>query len=251
MLRNFVFCAFLFAVVLHHCRCASKSKNSSRTFFKYGYAVYKPGWSLDYDGYLQMYFKTEKQDAMLLYQDDSHEAGQFMDIFLVNGKLRLRMAIGSCSYAERTVNGSFSDLKWHKLVIRRELEETVVSVDNITTEPIKCSAQLSKMVAMYAGYLTLSQRREGSWVFPTAFWQSMQHGFVGCTRGMKYGYLGKESRPKIKSTNGTRIGCGNACAVLKCRNGGKCVNRIIVAECDCRGTGYEGKHCARGTVESN
>ncbi|EDO47425.1 predicted protein [Nematostella vectensis] len=176
MLRNFVFCAFLFAVVLHHCRCASKSKNSSRTFFKYGYAVYKPGWSLDYDGYLQMYFKTEKQDAMLLYQDDSHEAGQFMDIFLVNGKLRLRMAIGSCSYAERTVNGSFSDLKWHKLVIRRELEETVVSVDNITTEPIKCSAQLSKMVAMYAGYLTLSQRREGSWVFPTAFWQSMQHG---------------------------------------------------------------------------
>jgi hypothetical protein len=112
------------------------------------------------------------KNAMVIYEDVGDQ-GEFLDVFLDEGRIKMRMAIGDCSYEERVINGSFSDLKWHKLVIRKAKGNTTLSVDDITVKPAQCSSQFQPMKALYTGCLSLDIRDQYEWAFPTDYWQSM------------------------------------------------------------------------------
>ncbi|XP_031570059.1 neurexin-1-like [Actinia tenebrosa] len=209
------------------------------------YSVYDPGWSLINNGALEVWFRTGMKNAMVVYEDDGGK-GEFFDVFLVGGKIRMRMQVGYCNIEKRVINGSFNDLKWHKLVIRKEKKNTTLSVDSIAAEPIQCSSQLDSMTALYTGHLSIFVRESSnSWTFPSSLWQSINNVFQGCIKDIQYVEDGVITRPHLRATVGTERGCSNPCQSLKCRHGGRCVDRILTAWCNCEGTGYQGKRCAR------
>lgn len=75
--------------------------------------------------------------------------------------------------------------------------------------------------------------------------------FEGCMKTPKFA-TGKKKlrRARLLKSERTIPGCRDACKTPsfggKCHNGGKCVNRIVRRECDCRGTGFNGPNCSRG-----
>ncbi|KAK3742952.1 hypothetical protein QZH41_014195, partial [Actinostola sp. cb2023] len=228
---------------------AADDSNTTRKYQSFSYAVYEPGISFMSDGALEIWFKTEKANAMIIYEDTGGQ-GEFIDVFLVHGKARMRLAFADCSFKERVINGSFNDRKWHKVKISQDGGNTTFAVDNLSASPVRCFTQLQPMVALYTGYLSLDVRdttvKGTQWAFPSAYWESMQFGFQGCLSEIKYRVAGKvTTSPRLRATKSTRPECTNPCAKFTCRHGGKCVDRILKPWCDCEGTGYDGKRCGR------
>ena len=103
-------------------------------------------WQTAEAGTLSFYFKTTKKDAFLFYQQ-AHKESQFLECFLKNGKVELKVRTGrdGCSNsakmsvpdqrsAQNLANG-----KWHNVVIKVQSEGKIaLQVDNSTTEPINC-----------------------------------------------------------------------------------------------------------------
>lgn len=75
--------------------------------------------------------------------------------------------------------------------------------------------------------------------------------FEGCIKTPKYSVGVKRfRRARLLKSERTLPGCRNACKdksiAGKCYNGGKCVNKVVRRECDCKGTGYYGSNCSQG-----
>ena len=75
--------------------------------------------------------------------------------------------------------------------------------------------------------------------------------FDGCVKTPKYAVGNKKfRRARLLKTERTVPGCRDACKdssfTGNCYNGGKCVNKIVRRECDCKGTGYHGFNCSEG-----
>ncbi|KXJ13207.1 Neurexin-2 [Exaiptasia diaphana] len=147
---------------------------------KDSYSVYDP-MSFIKDGSLEIWFKTENENAMILYEDTGGQ-GDFIDVFLVNGKARMRLAFPGCNqFKERTINGSFNDRKWHKVKITQNGGNTTFAVDNLSAVPVRCLSQIESMVSLYTGCLSWDVRditiQDNQWAFPTAFYESMLYGY--------------------------------------------------------------------------
>lgn len=176
MSGKFLIFVFVLTLTKQTSRFVEGSSNSTIKHKQFSYSIYQPGWSLINDGALEIWFRTGMENAMLVYEDDGGEQGEFFDVFLVGGRIRMRMTVGDCNHEERTVNCSFNDLKWHKLVIRKERKNTTLSVDSVAAEPFQCSSQVALMTALYTGYLSRSIVGNPSerWVYPSSQWESMQ-----------------------------------------------------------------------------
>lgn len=168
------FFIFIFVLTLtkQTARFVDGSSNSTLKYNELSYSIYEPGWSLINDGVLEVWFKTGVKNAMLVYEDN--DDAEFLDVFLVGDRLRMRMTVGECYIAERSINGNFSDFNWHKLVIRKESKNVTLSVDNIAAEPFHCTSQVDPMTALYTGHVSFIANPTKHWVFPASTWQSLQ-----------------------------------------------------------------------------
>lgn len=173
----------IFLLVLTISSIMIKATDDSNITRKYtskdSYAVYDP-MSFIKNGALEIWFKTENENAMILYEDTGGQ-GDFIDVFLVKGKARMRMEFPGCNeFKERTINGSFNDLKFHKVKITQSGGNTTFAVDNLSATPIRCLSQVESMVALYTGYLSLDVRditvQDNEWAFPSSLSESMQYG---------------------------------------------------------------------------
>lgn len=154
---------------------AGDASNITRKYAPQSYAVYKPAMNFMTDGALEIWFKTEQKDAMIFYQDTGGQ-GEFIDVFLVEGKARMRISIGECSITYRFINGSFNDRKWHKVKIVHSSGNTTFCVDNLRSSPARCLTQLQAMVALYTGELSIEVRniliQENEWGLPSVYYDS-------------------------------------------------------------------------------
>ena len=80
--------------------------------------------------------------------------------------------------------------------------------------------------------------------------------FIGCIKDLKYaeGYKELIMQPLEEKGINTLYGCYNYCdrdsTEPRC-NSGTCLNRFTHYECDCFGTGYEGKYCEESMWQSS
>ncbi|KAK3742951.1 hypothetical protein QZH41_014194 [Actinostola sp. cb2023] len=225
------------------------------------YAEYET-WDFSMNGTLSFLFQTHKRSAFLLYQDNRrNDRGQdFLDVFILNGNIRMRLNIGFCSQgSELTVRGDFSDSKWHYVTISLGYKAVSFSVDKTEkSKAVHCEnperfATLRKRrwTAMYLGGIPIFEKFSSmAWSSPTILREATTSRFDGCIGDLIYQKgNARIVKAKLKKRASAVANCDNAClghpqSPPKCRNGGTCVDHIVTFDCDCTGTGYEGDYCA-------
>lgn len=148
---------------------------------KFPFAEFKP-WDLSRNGFMEIYFKTAKENSLLLYQDDG-EGMDWIDVFLLKGKARLRLRMGICDIHEVTsLNGNFTDSKWHHLSIRRNLSQTTIAIDGVEAESIVCEKTYESPAkpkpsksSLYLGGIPLFSKPRGHWSNPRIYYDALDH----------------------------------------------------------------------------
>ncbi|OWR48718.1 hypothetical protein KGM_214752 [Danaus plexippus plexippus] len=87
-------------------------------------------WNAGLNGTLELEFKTDQPNGLLLYTDDGGTY-DFFELKLVNGALRLRYNLGGGAQII-TVGNNLNDGHWHKVQVGRRDEHTSLSVDGST-----------------------------------------------------------------------------------------------------------------------
>lgn len=87
-------------------------------------------WNAGLNGSLELEFKTEQPNGLLLYTDDGGTY-DFFEIKLVEGALRLRYNLGGGAQI-LTVGRDLNDGHWHKVQVERHVETTTLTVDGVT-----------------------------------------------------------------------------------------------------------------------
>lgn len=87
-------------------------------------------WNAGLNGSLELEFKTEQPNGLLLYTDDGGTY-DFFEIKLVEGALRLRYNLGGGAQI-LTVGRDLNDGHWHKVQVQRHVETTSLTVDGVT-----------------------------------------------------------------------------------------------------------------------
>lgn len=103
-------------------------------------------------GEFSLLFNSRKPTAFLAYQDDS--TYNHFDLFLVSGKIRARITFDECQWKQLTVEGNFSDSKWHRLRLTRQLNNVSLTVDGCYSQSIPCryaSSRSERWQALYVG----------------------------------------------------------------------------------------------------
>ncbi|GBP40779.1 Neurexin-3b [Eumeta japonica] len=90
------------------------------------YSVFRK-WHAGLNGTLELEFKTEKPDGLVLYTDDGGTY-DFLELKLVGGALRLRYNLGGGAQII-TVGNRLNDGHWHKVQVARRDEYTTLTVD--------------------------------------------------------------------------------------------------------------------------
>ena len=84
------------------------------------HAEYEP-WNWLANATLQFYFKTWSKSKMMMFYQEEKTHGQHMDLFLIKGKLRLRVKMGQnmVSIQKRFIEDKvdFADSGWHEVKI--------------------------------------------------------------------------------------------------------------------------------------
>ena len=84
------------------------------------HAEYEP-WNWLANATLQFYFKTWSKSKMMMFYQEEKTHGQHMDLFLIKGKLRLRVKMGQnmASFQKRFIEDKvdFADSGWHEVKI--------------------------------------------------------------------------------------------------------------------------------------
>lgn len=106
----------------------------------FAHAIFK-SWNGSANGTLLFEFKTSRENAFLMYQDEP-EGMDFVDIFLVNGRARMRLQIGQCKdHFEEFIEGNFSDNKWHSVRVLRKYKNTYFKVDHLSSAVMRCDSK--------------------------------------------------------------------------------------------------------------
>lgn len=88
-------------------------------------------WDLSTNGSMSFLFQTHIRSSLLLYQQNKKN-GDYLDVFIYKGALRLRIKLGFCKdFVEKLlIEGDYSDSKWHNVTIGLGFKTISFSVDN-------------------------------------------------------------------------------------------------------------------------
>ena len=151
---------------------ARKSRTSQTTQLTFrgpeSYAIYE-SWEPSPYGALKFDFKTAKKEAFLMYMDEMGQR-EFIELFLVNGSVRLRLTAGRCEMVSTYVHGQFHDSAWHRVLVNRHGHETTLVVDKVLrSKPINCTG--------HSTFRVNSKIIMGSFTFPNISSQDFALGY--------------------------------------------------------------------------
>ncbi len=118
----FLYCAALVMVVQASSPFSLEGSQSSFAQFR--------KWNAGLNGTLEIEFRTDQPNGLLLYTDDGGSF-DFFELKLVEGALRLRYNLGGGAQII-TSGHNLSDGRWHKAEIRRNMDQTSLTVDHVT-----------------------------------------------------------------------------------------------------------------------
>lgn len=136
------------------------SRNASNEFMAYNfdpasrsshaYAVYDVrAWRGP--GTLSFLFNTHKSKAFLAYQDDRTYSN--FDLFIDKGNIRARINFDKCPEKEFVIQGNFSDSRWHRVRLTRELRNLTLTVDGCHSTFVPCDMSSSEREEWYVLYV--------------------------------------------------------------------------------------------------
>ncbi|XP_045776164.1 neurexin-1 isoform X2 [Maniola jurtina] len=215
-------------------------------------------WNAGLNGTLELEFKTDQPNGLLLYTDDG--TYDFFELKLVNGALRLRYNLGGGAQII-TVGSNLNDGHWHKVQVARRDEQTSLSVDGITQNKTSRGKEFvfgkfNTNSDVFVGGIPPSYNSKlTTLALPSVIFEPK---FKGAVRNLVYSDLpGQPPRRQelrhSRDLKAPRItnASGDACERRDpCQHGGVCISTDDGPICECRDGDYEGAFCERDKAPS-
>ncbi|KAH8306323.1 hypothetical protein KR018_007569 [Drosophila ironensis] len=243
------------------------SQNSFYTFRK---------WYTGLNGTLELEFKTEQPNGLVLYTDDGGTY-DFFELKLVEGALRLRYNLGGGAQII-TVGRDLHDGHWHKVQVLRNDEQTSLIVDGVAQQrsPKGKEFQFGKFASnsdVYVGGMpNWYSTKLALLALPSVIFEPRFRGNIrnlvyadqpgGATRRQEikqprdikcgdvpcdHGEMPARERP----LRGVRGNTTDACERNDpCQHGGICISTDSGPICECRNLEYDGQYCEKEKAPS-
>ncbi|XP_017131362.1 neurexin-1 isoform X2 [Drosophila elegans] len=243
------------------------SQNSFYTFRK---------WYTGLNGTLELEFKTEQPNGLVLYTDDGGTY-DFFELKLVEGALRLRYNLGGGAQII-TVGRELHDGHWHKVQVLRNDEQTSLIVDGVSQQRSTKGKefQFGKFASnsdVYVGGMpNWYSSKLALLALPSVIFEPR---FRGAIRNLVYADQpgGSTRRQEIKQQRDIKCGdvpCdhgelparerplrgvrGNTTDACErndpCQHGGICISTDSGPICECRNLEYDGQYCEKEKAPS-
>ncbi|XP_061721601.1 neurexin 1 isoform X2 [Cydia pomonella] len=216
-------------------------------------------WNAALNGTLELEFKTDQPNGLILYTDDGGTY-DFFELKLVNGAVRLRYNLGGGAQII-TVGSNLNNGQWHKLQVARRDEHTTLSVDGVTRGAISRGKEFAfgkfgTNSDVFVGGIPPSYNSKlTTLALPSVIFEPK---FRGSIRNLVYSdVVGQPPRRQelrhSRDLKSSRIGnaSGDACERRDpCQHGGVCISTDDGPVCECRDEDYEGAFCERDKAPS-
>ncbi|XP_064550365.1 neurexin 1 isoform X2 [Drosophila montana] len=233
-------------------------------------------WYTGLNGTLELEFKTEQPNGLVLYTDDGGTY-DFFELKLVEGALRLRYNLGGGAQII-TVGRELHDGHWHKVQVLRNDDQTSLIVDGVSQQRSTKGKefQFGKFASnsdVYVGGMPnwysskLALLALPSVIFEPRFRGAIrnlvyadQPGGVTRRQEMKQPRDIKcgdapcdhgEMPPRERGMRGVRGNTTDACERNDpCQHGGICISTDSGPICECRNLEYDGQYCEKEKAPS-
>uniref|UniRef100_A0A2K5QHS3 Neurexin-2 n=1 Tax=Cebus imitator TaxID=2715852 RepID=A0A2K5QHS3_CEBIM len=194
-------------------------------------------------GELSFSLRTNATRALLLYLDDGGDC-DFLELLLVDGRLRLRFTLSCAEPATLQLDTPVADDRWHMVLLTRDARRTALAVDGEARAAEVRSKRREMQVAsdLFVGGIPPDVRLSALTLSTVKY----EPPFRGLLANLKLG----ERPPALLGSQGLRGAAADTlCAPARnpCANGGLCT---VLAPgevgCDCSHTGFGGKFCSEG-----
>ncbi|XP_052863828.1 neurexin-1 [Anopheles cruzii] len=263
----------LLGLLVAHLGCSScsgfvldGSQNSFAQFRK---------WYTGLNGSLELEFKTEQPNGLVLYTDDGGTF-DFFELKLVEGALRLRYNLGGGAQII-TVGRDLHDGHWHKVQVLRNDEHTTLTVDGVSQSRSSRGKEFlfgkfatnsdvfvggmpnwynTKLALLALPSVIFEPRFRGSvrnLVYSDQPGVSPRRQEMRQPRDIKCGDSPCDltAMPREKVTRQLRSNVTDACERHDpCQHGGICISTDSGPICECRNLEYEGTYCERDKAPS-
>uniref|UniRef100_A0A2K6N4G0 Neurexin-2 n=1 Tax=Rhinopithecus bieti TaxID=61621 RepID=A0A2K6N4G0_RHIBE len=196
-------------------------------------------------GELSFSLRTNATRALLLYLDDGGDC-DFLELLLVDGRLRLRFTLSCAEPATLQLDTPVADDRWHMVLLTRDARRTALAVDGEARAAEVRSKRREMQVAsdLFVGGIPPDVRLSALTLSTVKY----EPPFRGLLANLKLG----ERPPALLGSQGLRGATADPlCAPARnpCANGGLCT---VLAPgevgCDCSHTGFGGKFCSEGEL---
>ncbi|XP_039639252.1 neurexin-1a isoform X39 [Perca fluviatilis] len=201
-----------------------------------------PVWNACCESEMSFNMKTKSSHGLLVYFDDEGFC-DFLELFLLNGKLNLRFSIFCAEPATVVSDMAVNDSQWHAVTIRRNFKNTTLKVDN-ETKWVEVKSKRRDMTVfshLFVGGIPPELRSVALRLTSAAVKDQLP--FTGWITDIK---VNNTESVMINSDGVLKDLCGST---NMCLNGGVCSLINNEPTCDCTRTGFQGKDCSEGKEE--
>uniref|UniRef100_A0A1I8PXC0 Neurexin-1 n=1 Tax=Stomoxys calcitrans TaxID=35570 RepID=A0A1I8PXC0_STOCA len=269
-----LFMISLLALILSCC-CLTTSAAFQLDGSQSSFAQFRK-WYVGLNGSLELEFKTEQPNGLVLYSDDGGTY-DFFELKLVEGALRLRYNLGGGAQII-TVGRDLHDGHWHKVQVIRNDEQTSLIVDGVSQSRTTKGKefQFGKFATnsdVYVGGMpNWYSTKLALLALPSVIFEPR---FRGSIRNLVYADQpgGQTRRQEMKQPRDIKCGDGpcdhgempkekvtrnlrgsnttDACERHDpCQHGGICISTDSGPICECRNLEYDGQYCEKEKAPS-
>ncbi|XP_043931938.1 neurexin-2-like [Protopterus annectens] len=194
-------------------------------------------WESGSVGELSFSIKTNISNALVLYLDDGGNC-DFLELTIVEGRLRLRFAISCAEPATLHMDTPINDDRWHMVLLTRNFRESMLKVDNEEKmAEVKSKRRDMTIVSdLFVGGIPPDVRLSALTLSTVKY----ETPFKGLITNLKV----VDTPPSLLGSQGIRNDVEYLCSKPNpCLNGGICSVINGEVQCDCSSTGFQGKFC--------
>ncbi|XP_069501169.1 neurexin-2-beta isoform X22 [Ambystoma mexicanum] len=195
-------------------------------------------WEAGSVGELSFSIRTNVSRALVLYLDDGGNC-DFLELQIVDGRLRLRFTISCAEPATLFLETPINDDRWHMALLTRKFRETTLKVDGETrSAEVKSKRRDMSVVSdLFVGGIPADVRLSALTLSTVKY----ELPFQGLLANLKVGNM----PPTMLGSQGIRNDMEYLCSKQNpCLNGGVCSILNSEIQCDCSMTGFQGKFCS-------
>ncbi|XP_061914359.1 neurexin-1a-like isoform X14 [Entelurus aequoreus] len=196
-----------------------------------------PVWNACCESEMSFNMKTKSSHGLLVYFDDEGFC-DFLELFILHGRLSLRFSIFCAEPASVVSDVAVDDGQWHAVTIRRNFKNTTLVVDDdVKWVEVKSKRRdMTVFSNLFVGGIPPELRSVALRLTSAAIRD--QAPFTGWITDIK---VNNTASVMVDSAGLLKDLCG---AANMCLNGGVCSLINNKPTCDCSDTGFQGTDCS-------